>query len=226
VRLKQGELQEEKIYGSDPVGVARTWEGEGAERLHVVDLDATISGKPQFETLASIIEAVSIPVEVGGGLRILENAMRYRDRGADRVVFGTAAVASPGVVQRATQLWPAHVAVALDARAGKVALAGWKDVSTVDALELAAQVKGWGVQRLQYTDIHRDGKIVGLNMEGIESMARQGGLKMTVAGGIATLDDIQRVAGLAGFGVDEIVVGKALYEKRFTLAEAQHVAQP
>jgi phosphoribosylformimino-5-aminoimidazole carboxamide ribotide isomerase len=221
VRLKQGELQDEKVYGSDPVGVARTWEAEGAARLHIVDLDAAITSRPQFDVIAAIIEAVSIPVEVGGGLRILENAMRYRDRGADRVIFGTAAIASPGVVQRAVQLWPAAVAVALDARDGKVALAGWKEITTVDALELAGQVKGWGVQRIQYTDVKRDGTLVGPNLPGIEQMARTSGLRVTVAGGIASLADLRKVAALEPLGVDEIVVGKALYERRFTLAEAQ-----
>jgi phosphoribosylformimino-5-aminoimidazole carboxamide ribotide isomerase len=224
VRLKQGELQEEKVYGSDPVAVARTWEGEGAERLHIVDLDAAIAGRPQFDVLAEVIEAVSIPVEVGGGLRIVENAMRYRDRGADRVIFGTAAIASPGVVQRAVQLWPSAVAVALDARDGKVAVAGWKEISTVDALELGKQVKGWGVQRIQYTDVRRDGTLVGPNLAGIEQMARSCGLKLTAAGGIASLEDLRQLAALEALGLDEVVVGKALYERRFTLAEAQAAA--
>jgi phosphoribosylformimino-5-aminoimidazole carboxamide ribotide isomerase len=224
VRLKQGELMEEKVYGSDPVGCARFWEGEGAERLHIVDLDAAMGGRPQFDVLAEIIDHVSIPVEIGGGLRIVENAMRYRDRGADRVIFGTAAIASPGVVQRAVQLWPAQVAVALDARNGKVAVAGWTEVSEEDALELAQRVKEWGVQRVQYTDVLRDGTLVGPNLKGIEQVARKSGLHVTAAGGIATLEDLRSVAALEAFGVDEVVVGKALYERRFTLAEAHAAA--
>lgn len=224
VRLKQGELQREQVYGSDPDAAARMWEDEGAQRLHIVDLDAAISGKPQFDAVASVIEAVSIPVEVGGGLRTLENAMRYRDRGAERVIFGTAAVASPGVVQQAVNLWPQAVAVALDAREGKVALAGWMEITTVGVLELTAQVKGWGVQRIQYTDVLRDGTLIGPNLAGIEQVARQSGLRVTAAGGIASLDDIRNVAALEALGVDELVVGKALYEKRFTLAEAHEAA--
>jgi phosphoribosylformimino-5-aminoimidazole carboxamide ribotide isomerase len=125
VRLKQGQLQEEKVYGADPAEAARQWEAEGAARLHVVDLDAAISGRPQFDAIARVIAAVRIPVEVGGGLRVLENAMRYVEQGADRVIFGTAAVADPGVVEAAARLWPEKVAVALDARNGKVAVAGW-----------------------------------------------------------------------------------------------------
>jgi phosphoribosylformimino-5-aminoimidazole carboxamide ribotide isomerase len=225
VRLKQGELQQEKVYGSDPAAVARMWEGEGAERLHIVDLDAAITGKPQFDSVAAVIEAVSIPVEVGGGLRVLENAMRYHDRGVDRVIFGTAAVASPGVVQQAVMLWPAAVAVALDAREGRVALAGWQEVTTLDALELAERVKAWGVQRIQYTDVLRDGTLVGPNIAGIEQIARASGLRVTAAGGIATLDDVRKVMALEALGVDELVVGKALYERRFSLVEAQHAAE-
>jgi phosphoribosylformimino-5-aminoimidazole carboxamide ribotide isomerase len=221
VRLKQGQLQEEKVYGSHPTEVARRWEAEGAARLHVVDLDAAISARPQFEAVAEVIAAVKIPVEVGGGLRVLETAMRYRDRGADRVVFGTAAVADPGVVQEAARLWPQAVAVALDARNGKVAVAGWKEITRVDALDLARRVKEWGVARLQYTDVMRDGTLMGPNVAGIEALARQAGLPITAAGGISILEDLTRLAALEVLGVDEVVVGKALYEQRFTMAQAR-----
>jgi phosphoribosylformimino-5-aminoimidazole carboxamide ribotide isomerase len=224
VRLTRGELAEETVYGSDPVEVARHWEAEGAERLHVVDLDAAISGRPQFDAVAAVIEAVKVPVEVGGGLRVLENAMRYRDRGADRVIFGTAAVAAPGVVQAAVERWPEAVAVALDARRGKVAVAGWQEITTVDAPELAARVKAWGVRRVQYTDVVRDGTLVGPNLEGLQQVAQAAALRVTAAGGVAALEDLGRLRALEPFGVDEVIVGKALYEGRFTLARAKAVA--
>jgi phosphoribosylformimino-5-aminoimidazole carboxamide ribotide isomerase len=220
VRLKQGQLQEEQVYGSDPCDVARRWEAEGAARLHVVDLDAAVSGVPQFDAVAKVIEAVKIPVEVGGGLRVLETAMRYRERGADRVIFGTAAVADPGVVQEAVRLWPQAVAVALDARNGKVAVAGWKEITRVDAVDLALRVKSWGVQRIQYTDVLRDGMLTGPNLGGIEALARQIGIPITASGGVSVLEDLTRVAALQPLGVDEVIVGKALYERRFTLAQA------
>jgi phosphoribosylformimino-5-aminoimidazole carboxamide ribotide isomerase len=220
VRLKQGQLQEEQVYGSDPCDVARRWEAEGAARLHVVDLDAAVSGVPQFDAVAKVIEAVKIPVEVGGGLRVLETAMRYRERGADRVIFGTAAVADPGVVQEAVRLWPQAVAVALDARNGKVAVAGWKEITRVDAVDLALRVKSWGVQRIQYTDVLRDGMLTGPNLPGIEALARQVGVPITASGGVSVLEDLTRVAALQPLGVDEVIVGKALYERRFTLAQA------
>ena len=220
VRLKQGVLQDETVYGADPAEAARHWEGQGARRLHVVDLDAAIAGRPQFDAVARIIDAVGIPVEVGGGLRVLENAMRYVDRGAERVIFGTAAVADPGVVEAAVRLWPERVAVALDARNGKVAVAGWKEVTTVEAVDLAATVKGWGVPRIQYTDVTRDGMLTGPNVAGIENLARRSGLRITAAGGISALADFARLCPLEAMGLDEVVVGKALYEGRFTLADA------
>jgi phosphoribosylformimino-5-aminoimidazole carboxamide ribotide isomerase len=146
--------------------------------------------------------------------------MRYRRAGAERVIFGTAAVAAPGMVQEAARLWPESVAVALDARHGKVAVAGWNEITTVDALTLAKQVKDWGVPRIQYTDVLRDGTLVGPNLAGIGELARACGLRITAAGGVSELADLIGLGALEPLGVDEVVVGKALYDKRFTLAQA------
>ena len=224
VRLKQGRLADETVYGIAPTAVARAWEEEGARRIHLVDLDAALESRPQREVIAEVIAAVNIPVEVGGGLRVLETAMRYRENGADRVIFGTAAVARPGVVQEAVRLWPEAVAVAIDAKNGMVAVAGWNEVTTVTALDLAATVGQWGVLRIQYTDVVRDGTLVGPNFKGIEEMAKASGLKLSAAGGISTLGDLERMRELEELGVDEVIVGKALYEKRFTLAQAMEAA--
>jgi phosphoribosylformimino-5-aminoimidazole carboxamide ribotide isomerase len=220
VRLKQGRVQDETIYGSDPADAARSWEAQGAERIHLVDLDAAIDSRPQPDVIEKIAKAVKIHLEIGGGLRTLEMAMRYRAMGIDRVIFGTAALARPGVVQEAVRLWPQSVAVALDVKDGKVAIAGWKETSTVDALELALQVKAWGVPRVQYTDVLRDGTLVGPNIAGTERLARETGLKITASGGVSVKDDLTKLKPLEPLGVDEVIVGKALYEKRFTLAEA------
>ena len=188
----------------------------------MVDLDAAVSGKPQFDAIAAVIDAVKIPVEVGGGLRVLEIA-HARIAIAAPTESSSAPRPSPipASVQEAARLWPESVAVALDARNGKVAVAGWKEITRVDAVELARRVKGWGVSRLQYTDVMRDGTLIGPNLPGIETMAREAGLRITAAGGVSILDDLTRLAALEALGVDEVIVGKALYEKRFTLAEAQ-----
>jgi phosphoribosylformimino-5-aminoimidazole carboxamide ribotide isomerase len=124
-------------------------------------------------------------------------------------------------VEEAAALWPEAVAVAIDARAGRVTVAGWKEDTTLDALELASRVKAWGIARVQYTDVTRDGTLVGPNLEAIEEMARRSGLRVTAAGGVSTLDDLVHLSELAGVGVDEAISGKALYDGRFTLAEAR-----
>jgi phosphoribosylformimino-5-aminoimidazole carboxamide ribotide isomerase len=221
VRLVQGRAREETLYGPDPAEVARRWEAEGAERIHLVDLDAAIDDLAQPEAVRAIVEAVRIPVEVGGGIRRFEDARRFRDLGADRVIFGTAAVKHPEAVQAAVARWPEAVAVAIDARDGRVAVAGWNEVTDVDALELASTVEGWGVVRVQFTDVRRDGTLVGPNLEAIETLGRRTGLRITAAGGISDVADLVRLAALEPFGVDEVIVGKALYEGRVTLAAAR-----
>ena len=224
VRLKQGRLADEQVYGSDPVEVARRWEAEGAARLHLVDLDAAIEGRPQREVLEDVLAAVKIPVEVGGGLRTLELATRYRERGADRVIFGTAAVADPGVVKEALLRWPEAVAIALDARDGMVTVAGWKQTTRLLAIDLARQVQQWGVLRIQYTDTRRDGTLVGPNLDATAELARLVGVRITAAGGISRLQDLVALRETSPL-VDEVVVGKALYEGRFSLREAREAAR-
>jgi phosphoribosylformimino-5-aminoimidazole carboxamide ribotide isomerase len=225
VRLLRGSADDETVYGSDPAEAARRWEAAGALRLHVVDLDAALGGAPQVDAIAALIAAVSIPVEVGGGIRTLEAAVRYHEHGADRVIFGTAAVSDPALVQAALALWPAAVAIALDARNGRVAVAGWKEISTVSAVELATRCREWGVRRIQYTDVLRDGALVGPNLAATEELARVSGVPVTASGGVSSLDDLRQVAALGPAGVDEVIVGRALYDGRFTLAEAQAAAR-
>jgi len=221
VRLVQGRAHDETVYGTDPAEVARRWEGEGAERIHVVDLDAAIDALQQPDAIAAVVSAVRIPVEVGGGIRSFEDARRYRDLGARRVIFGTAAISRPDSVQEAVSHWPEAVAVALDARDGRVAVAGWNEVTDVDALDLAATVESWGVVRVQFTDVRRDGTLVGPNLPAIEALGRRTGLRVTAGGGISDVGDLVQLAALEPFGVDEAIVGKALYEGRVTLAGAR-----
>ena len=195
VRLHQGRAQEETVYALDPAEVARRFEAEGARRIHLVDLDAAMNGARQAAAVASVVRAVRIPVEVGGGVRTLADALAVRADGAERVIFGTAAVARPDVVQAAVeQLGAEAVAVAIDAKDGRVAVSGWTEATDVDALELAVAVESWGVRRVQFTDVRRDGTLQGPNLAALEAL-----------------------------GVDEAIVGKALYEGRVTL-QAAHEA--
>jgi phosphoribosylformimino-5-aminoimidazole carboxamide ribotide isomerase len=204
VRLVQGRAREETLYGVDPAEMARRWEAEGAERIHLVDLDAAIDGLQQPEAIGAVVAAVRIPVEVGGGIRTLEDAQRYRDLGAERVIFGTAAVSRPEVVQAAVSRWPEA-----------------NEITDVDALDLAATVESWGVVRVQYTDVRRDGTLIGPNLEALEALGRRTGLRITAAGGVSDIRDLVRLAELEPFGVDEAIVGKAIYEGRVSLSEAR-----
>jgi phosphoribosylformimino-5-aminoimidazole carboxamide ribotide isomerase len=225
VRLLRGRLEDEVVYAGSPVEAASRWEAEGALRLHVVDLDAAILGRPQLDSVADLVAVVSIPIEVGGGIRTVERAEDYISRGVDRVIFGTAALVAPDVVQEAVRRWPGAVAVALDARDGRVAVSGWTDMTDVAALDLARQVRDWGVRRIQYTDISRDGALSGPNVAGTEAMARLGGLRITASGGVSSAEDIRALRSLEPLGVDEVIVGKALYEGRLSFAEARGAGQ-
>jgi phosphoribosylformimino-5-aminoimidazole carboxamide ribotide isomerase len=221
VRLLQGRSEHETVYGNSPADVARRFEADGAERLHVVDLDAAIDDVQQVEAVAEVVRAVKIPVEVGGGIRSVEDAARYLDLGVERVIFGTAAVSRPEDVQAAVSRWGQAVAVAIDARDGKVAVKGWNEVTSTDALDLAATVESWGVVRVQFTDTRRDGTLIGPNLEAIEALGRRTGLRLTAAGGVSETADLVRLRPLEAFGVDEVIVGKAIYEGRVTIAAAR-----
>jgi len=220
VRLRQGRAAEETVYAGSPAEVARRFEAEGARRIHLVDLDAAMDGLAQTDAIADVVGAVRIPVEVGGGVRTLADAIRLRDQGVERVIFGTAAVSRPDVVQAALQQFPEAVAVAIDARDGRVAAHGWNETTDVDALELAATVEGWGVLRVQFTDVRRDGTLSGPNLGALEALGRRTSLRITAAGGVSDAADLVRLAALEAHGVDEAIVGKALYEGRLTLAAA------
>jgi phosphoribosylformimino-5-aminoimidazole carboxamide ribotide isomerase len=220
VRLLEGHPEHETRYATDPASVARDFEARGAVRLHVVDLDGAIDNHPQPQVIEAIVRAVRIPIEVGGGIRTVDQAERLVASGVERVIFGTVSLKQPEVVQESVRRLGARVAVALDARDGKVAVRGWQEVSAVDALELARQFAAWGVARIQYTDVSRDGTLSGPNLEGTAEVARVSGLRVTAAGGVSSLADLHRLTRLVKDGVDEAIVGKALYERRFTLEEA------
>ncbi len=222
VRLVQGRAEAETVYGADPVAVARRWASKGARWLHLVDLDGAFAGaSQQLEIVKEIAAAVDIPVQLGGGLRTLANIESALGAGVARVVLGTIAVTEPGLVREACGTFgSSRILVGLDARGGMVAVKGWQDVTSRRALDVAAEIRESGVERLVFTDTARDGMLTGPNFAAIREMAEQSGLLLIASGGVSCLDDVARLRALEPLGVEGAILGKALYEGRVQLEDA------
>lgn len=223
VRLAQGRRADMKIYEGDPVEVARGFEAEGARMLHVVNLDGAFDESDSLnrKVAQQIIKAVGIPVQFGGGLRSDRAVTQLIEAGAARVVVGTLAVESGETLENLVSRFGNRIAVGIDAREGLVKTRGWERNENISAIELARRVAGLGVERIIFTDIARDGVLEGINIEQTCAIARESGVKVTASGGVSSLEDIERLdkAGSA-FGVDSVIIGRAIYEGRFTLTEA------
>ncbi|MCH8298360.1 MAG: 1-(5-phosphoribosyl)-5-[(5-phosphoribosylamino)methylideneamino]imidazole-4-carboxamide isomerase [Chloroflexi bacterium] len=219
VRLFQGDFNQETVFSDDPLATALSWQEQGGRRLHLVDLDGAVRGKPaHLEVIASIVRGLDIPVQVGGGIRDLAAAEAWLDAGADRVVIGTAAVRDPDMVQEVCRKHGSErVVVSLDAKDGLVALQGWTEASTVTVLELARRMAQIGVVRLLYTDISRDGALTGPDIRTNAQLARETGLAVLASGGVASIEHIKE---LLPTGVEGVIVGRALYTGAVDLAEA------
>jgi phosphoribosylformimino-5-aminoimidazole carboxamide ribotide isomerase len=217
VRLVQGEPGTEKIYSDDPAKMAILWRGENAKTLHVVDLDGAFQGHlKNLSAIRRVVDAVDIPIQLGGGIRTYEEVKQLFEIGIYRVVLGTAAIEDPELVRRVIKDFGIRkVAVGIDAKNGVVMTQGWKHDSGVDAISLALAMKELGVCRIVYTDIARDGMMTGPNFDAIKEMAVKTGIKITASGGVAGFKDLIRMQELEKFGVDSVIVGKALYENRF-----------
>ena len=219
VRLYQGDYQQETVYSEDPISVASTWQEQGASRLHLVDLDGAAQGNPaNLEIISAIVSRLTIPVQVGGGIRELATAEKLFSLGVDRVVIGTAAGENPRLVQELCQRHGVQrVVVALDARDGQIAIKGWTEETSVSVLELANDMAQLGVCRLLYTDIARDGTLTEPNFAANRNLVENTGLAVQASGGIASLDHINR---LSQTGVEGVILGRALYTGDIKLAEA------
>lgn len=223
VRLEQGDFRRETVFAEDPAEVARRWQSAGASRIHVVDLDGAREGRPVNEAqVRRILRAVSIPVQVGGGIRGMATVRRYLEAGVDRVVLGTAAVKSRDVLEEALALFGERIAVGVDARDGLVVTEGWRESSGLPAIELARELAEMGVVRIIYTDTLRDGTLTEPNFAAVEALVS--GLsslpsppKLISSGGVSSLEHLHRLAGL---GVEGVIVGKALYTGNIDLAQA------
>jgi phosphoribosylformimino-5-aminoimidazole carboxamide ribotide isomerase len=222
VRLTQGRKDDATVYDGDPIEIALSYQAGGARMIHIVDLDGAFSdpNSRNRQILRKIISRIEIPVQFGGGLRSFEEVGQVIKLGVNRVVLGTLAVESPDVVAELVEVFGSQVCVGIDARDNQVLTRGWEKQEIITAVELAQRVARLGVERIVYTDVARDGMLTGVNLEQTCAISRESGLRVTLSGGVSCLDDISRLRRASEDGVDSVIVGKALYEGRFSLQEA------
>jgi phosphoribosylformimino-5-aminoimidazole carboxamide ribotide isomerase len=221
VRLRKGDRAQKTVYAENPQALVRSYCEAGAKRIHIVDLNGAFSEPRQETLIADIVKESRVPVQVGGGIRSPEALQSVFAAGARFAVLGTAAIADPTFVERACREHPGRVIVAVDAKDGRVAIAGWSNASHALPADIGKQARVWGAAALLYTDIERDGTEVGPAVDSTLALEREAGLPVIASGGIGRLDDIY---ALARSGVSATVVGRALYEKRFSLAQALEAA--
>ncbi len=221
VRLYQGNMDQATVYEDDPVETALRWQREGAPRLHVVDLDGAVSGtEVNTSAIARICQALTIPVQVGGGIRSLATLERLLSLGVSRAILGTVAYRQPTLVAQACQRFPGRITVGIDARAGRVAVQGWTETTDLAATDLALRCQDQGVSEIVYTDISRDGTQQGVNHEATGALAGMVSVPVIASGGVASIADIQRLLPLEPSGVSGVIIGRALYTGGVQLGEA------
>jgi phosphoribosylformimino-5-aminoimidazole carboxamide ribotide isomerase len=224
VRLRQGRMQERTVYGHDPVDTALGWEKSGAEWLHVIDLDGATRGEQQNSlAIEQILQRVSIPVQVGGGIRTMDAIRRWLDRGATRVCIGTKAT-EPDFLEKAVQEFGDKLVAAVDSRQGVVQVGGWQTTSGEKTLEIVKMVEAKGVSNLMFTDIERDGTLEGPNLEMIEVILEEVQVPLIASGGVTTDHDVRDLAALGPRGLEGIIIGKALYSGALKLEDAKTAA--
>jgi phosphoribosylformimino-5-aminoimidazole carboxamide ribotide isomerase len=222
VRLFQGEMDKETVYFEKPIDAARHWVKEGASFIHIVDLNGAVEGRPvHVKEVEAICRETSLVVELGGGLRSVEAVQAALDLGVARVVIGTAAYDNQEFFQALCNKFPGKIVVGIDARSGKVAVKGWKETTSMDAVDLAQRCEADGASRIIYTDISRDGTREGINLDETRKLAESVKIPVIASGGVATLDDIRRLLPLEKEGVEGVIVGRALYAGAFRLSDAK-----
>lgn len=221
VRLEQGLMDKATVYSVDPATTAKHWESQGAELLHVVDLNGAFAGVPKnLDAIKAIRAAINIPVEVGGGIRDMATIRKLVSIGIDRIILGTAAVQDPAFVQAACTIFPDKIIVGIDAKDGMVAIKGWAEDTTVKATDLARQMQNYGVIAIIYTDIMRDGMLSGPNIEATRDLAKALHIPVIASGGVHTMKDIENLLAIRYSGVSGVITGKAIYSGSLNLKEA------
>jgi phosphoribosylformimino-5-aminoimidazole carboxamide ribotide isomerase len=224
VRLRQGDLDDATIFSEDPTAVARHWLALGARRLHLVDLNGAVAGKPKNEALIKAIVAAvgeDIPVQIGGGIRDLDTIERYLDFGISYVIIGTAAVKDPGFLHDACGAFPGNIIVGLDARDGKVATDGWSKLTKHDVIDLAKKFEDYGCEGIIYTDIGRDGMLSGVNIDATVRLAQHVRIPIFASGGVTDMRDIDALCAVESEGVEGVILGRSIYEGTLDFAAAQ-----
>jgi phosphoribosylformimino-5-aminoimidazole carboxamide ribotide isomerase len=220
VRLQEGVASSATEYSDDPVSMALHWEARGATRLHLVDLDGAFSGQStHLEIAKSIFRSLKIPVQFGGGLRTAEQIETILDLGAARAIIGTIAVEKPEVVEAAVNRHPDAIVVGIDARGGNVVLRGWVEKTVVRAADLARRMKDMGVPRIIYTDVERDGMLIGVNFDETEKLCRDAGVRVIASGGVSSVEDVRELWNRRDCGIEGVILGRALYEHKIDFAD-------
>ncbi len=226
VRLTEGRFDSETVFAEDPAEMAIKWAACGAEWLHLVDLDGAVAGEGRnIPVIRRILEKVKLPVELGGGIRNLETIENLLSLGVERAILGSAAVKNPQLVEEACRKFPGHIAVGIDAKHGEVATEGWLEGSGIAATELAKRMAQYGVSKIIFTDISRDGMLSGINAEATAEIAKASGIEVIASGGVASLEDIRRVKAYEKAGVTGCIIGKALYTGAVDLKAALALAK-
>jgi phosphoribosylformimino-5-aminoimidazole carboxamide ribotide isomerase len=228
VRLQQGDMNSATVFGDDPVAMAKHWAAQGARRLHIVDLNGAVAGRPKNEkVIREMIKAVgdTLPIQLGGGIRDLDTIESYIDAGVTYVIIGTAAVKNPGFLSDASYAFPGHIIAGLDAKDGKVAVEGWSKMTGHDVADLAKKYEEYGVEALVYTDIGRDGMMTGVNIEATFKLAQAIKIPVIASGGLNSIADVEAVCKtLMPEGVIGAITGRALYEGKIDFRKAQAAA--
>lgn len=221
VRLEQGLMERDTVFNDNPGDQARIWEAQGAELLHIVDLDGAFAGEPKNRSaIEAIVAAIGIPTQLGGGIRDLATIEAYLALGIGRVIIGTAAQRNPELVREACRKFPGKIVVGIDAKNGMVAVQGWAEMTDVTAVELAKKFEGFGVAAIIYTDISRDGMMQGPNLDATRALAEAISIPVIASGGVSRLSDIENLLTIESCGISGVITGKAIYSGALDLAEA------
>ncbi len=226
VRLLQGRMDAETVFSDDPAAMAKKWEDQGGEIIHLIDLDGAVGKMPKnFNSIKKILESINVPVQLGGGIRDMDTIEKYLALGVEKVIIGTEAIKNPQLVADACKKFPGRIVVGIDAKNGLVAIEGWTEITGVKAVDLAKELEDCGVAAINFTDIHRDGMQTGPNIEETGRLAESVSIPVVASGGVSTIEDIRNLLPIQKSGVIGVITGRALYDGTLDLKEAIEIAK-